>query len=108
MDVEQHVQGPLNRQSIFLTVTSTIESLVQDWDIDEPIGAQTRVVADLQFESIDLIQMVAALEQAFAIPGMSFVDLLIVDGRYVDDLTVGQITDGVAARVWSPGRSANR
>src|SRR5271166_2902365 len=99
MDVDQRVRGPLDRKAIVSTVISTIESLVQDWDIDEPIDAQTRVVADLQFESIDLIQMVAALEQAFAKPGVSFVDLLIVDGRYVDDLTVGQIADGVAARM---------
>lgn len=101
MDVDQRVRGPLDRKTILSTVISTIESLVQDWDIDEPIEAQTRVVADLEFESIDLIQMVAALEQAFAIPGMSFVDLLIVDGRYVEDLSVGQITDGVAARIAS-------
>lgn len=72
---------------------------MQDWDIEEPISSATRVVADLGFESIDLIQMVGALERAFRLHGMSLVDMLVVDGRYVDDLSVGQITDAVAVRL---------
>lgn len=81
------------------TVTATIETLMQDWDIDEPIRRETRVVADLGFESIDLIQMVAELERAFRLPGSSLVDMLVSGGRYVDDLSVGEIADVVAARV---------
>lgn len=72
---------------------------MQDWDIEEPIRPATRVVADLGFESIDLIQMVGALERAFRLNGMSLVDMLVVDGRYVDDLSIGQITDAVAVRL---------
>ena len=58
-------------------------------------------MADLGFESIDLIQMVGALERAFRLNGMSLVDMLVVDGRYVDDLSVGQIADAVAVRLWA-------
>jgi acyl carrier protein len=98
MNVRQETSGPWDREEALLTTISTIKTLVQDWEFDQPIDAQTRVVADLEFESIDLIQMVSALEQAFAIPGMSLVELLIVDGRYVDDLTIAQIADGICAR----------
>ena len=52
-------------QATMATVITTLEDLIRDLDIEEPIGPDTRVVADLGFESIDLIQMAAALEQAF-------------------------------------------
>ena len=93
---QDQVAGP---STTLATVTATIETLMQDWDIDEPIGRETRVVADLGFESIDLIQMVAELERAFRLPGASLVDMLVSGGRYVDDLSVGDIADVVAARV---------
>ena len=91
--------GDFSRQTILSTVIATLADLVQDWDLATPIEAETRLVADLGFESIDLIQMVAALEQAFGRPNLPFADLLIVDGRYVDDLTAGQISDFLTTRL---------
>ena len=88
-----------SRQTILATVIAAIEELVQDWDLATPVGPATRLVADLGFESIDLIQMVAALEQEFGRPNLPFAELLIVDGRYVDDLTVGQIADFLSSRL---------
>ena len=85
--------------TIMATVKSTLESLVQDWDIEEPIQSNTLVVADLGFESIDLIQMVAALERAFQLKGSSLVEMLVEDGRYVDDLSVEQIAAGIERRL---------
>lgn len=102
MSIEQDVRRPWSRDSVLRTVISTIENLVQDWDIDEPTKPTTRVVADLHFESIDLIQMIVALEKAFSVASMSLVDLLIVDGRYLDDLTIAEITEGVFVRITSP------
>ena len=87
------------------TVISTIEHLMQDWEVEEPIRPETRVVADLGFESIDLIQMIGALERAFRLHGISLVDMLVADGRYVDDLSIGQIADGIAHRI---GHSAEK
>jgi len=88
-----------SRQTILTSVIATIEQLVQDWDLGTPVGAATRLVADLGFESIDLIQMVAALEQEFGRPNLPFAELLIVAGRYVDDLSVGQIADFLSSRL---------
>jgi acyl carrier protein len=99
MQMQHEIPGVLSRQSILSTVTATIENLVQDWDLDQPIDADTRLVTDLGFESIDLIQMVAALEQEFGRPNVSFSELLVTDGRYVDDLTIQQIADALATRV---------
>ena len=99
MQVQPAMPSAFDRQSVLSRVTATLESLVQDWDLDASIVSETKLVADLGFESIDLIQMVAALEQEFARPHLPFAELLIVDGRYVDDLSVRQIADFLADRL---------
>lgn len=99
MNESQVARESSDRSATVATVITTIETLIQDWEVDEPIGPETRVVADLGFESIDLIQMVGALEQAFRPRRISLGDILVTDGRYVDDLSVGQIADGIAVRI---------
>ena len=92
-------QNLLERSAVLATVIMTLGELIQDLDIEEPIGPDTRVVADLGFESIDLIQMVAALEQAFRPRRISLVDMLVVDGRYRDDLRVTDIAEAIQMRI---------
>ena len=99
MNERQLAPDTYQHSATVATVVTTIEELMQDWDSEEPIEPETRVVADLGFESIDLIQMVAALEKAFRPHGISLVDLLVADGRYVDDLSIAQIADGIDTRI---------
>jgi acyl carrier protein len=99
MEYTQIVRNAIERSATSATVIAILEELVRDWEIEEPIGPDTRVVADLGFESIDLIQMVAALEQAFRPRRVSLVDMLVADGRYVDDLRVDEIVDGIDMRI---------
>ena len=73
---------------------------MQDWEVEEPIRLKTRVVADLGFESIDLIQMIGALERAFRLPSSALVDMLVDQGRYVDDLSIEQIAACIDNRIW--------
>jgi acyl carrier protein len=84
---------------VFETVISALEELMQDWEIEDPIRSDTRVVADLGFESIDLIQMISFLEKAFRLRSGSLVDILVIDGRYVDDLLVGEIAEIIGSRI---------
>ena len=99
MDDTRNARVAVDHGTIEKTVIATLDDLVQDWDIEEPIQGSTKVVADLGFESIDLIQMVAALERAFKLKGGSLVEMLVADGRYVDDLTVDQIVQRIENRV---------
>jgi acyl carrier protein len=99
MRVQCEMSGAHDYQAVLPRVTATLEALVQDWDLGAPIGPATHLVADLGFESIDLIQMVAALEEEFGRPNLPFADLLIVDGRYIDDLSVRQIAEFLTARL---------
>ena len=106
MDDTRNAQIAVDHATIEKTVVATLGDLVQDWDIEEPIQGSTKVVADLGFESIDLIQMVAALERAFKLKSGSLVEMLVADGRYVDDLTVDRIVERVEHRFASEKRQA--
>lgn len=77
-------------------LVALIADFTQDWD-DEPedgVGAQTLLLADLGFESIDIIQFIVAIEEDLdVISKVPFEALLMKEGRYVDDLSVGQIAE---------------
>jgi len=71
-----------------------LNDMTSDWDLDPSsgaIGATTRLVADLSFESIELVQLMVAIEQQFGIKNLPSEKLLVRDGRYVPDLTVAEI-----------------
>ncbi|WP_370308054.1 hypothetical protein [Sinimarinibacterium flocculans] len=65
------------------------------------MSRDTRLLADLGFESIDIIQLVVAIQEEIIRSKLSFDRLLMKDGRYVDDLSIGQIADYLAAN--APG-----
>lgn len=80
-------------------IVEALEDMTSDWDLDlaEGIGRETRLIRDLSFESVDIVELVVAIEQAYNQRNIPFEKLLMVDGRYVDDLSVGQVADFVAA-----------
>lgn len=82
----------LKRETTIGTVVAIVEDLTQDWglELEAPMGAQTKVVADLEFASVDIIQLCVALEQCYA-RRFGFQDLLMKDGSYVGDLSLGQL-----------------
>jgi acyl carrier protein len=80
-------------------IISLLRYFVEDWGVDHPVHPQTRLVADLEFESIDIIQLVVAIEQQFGRRNFRFDELLMKDGRYVDDLSVRQIASFVEAKL---------
>jgi acyl carrier protein len=76
-------------------IIEIVEDLTQDWglDLEEPISLETSLVSDLEFASVDVIQLCVAIEEYYNQSKMGFQDLLMVDGRYVDDLTVKQFAE---------------
>jgi acyl carrier protein len=85
-------------------VVTIIEDLIQDWglDLEEGIGGQTMLVSDLEFASVDIIQLCVALEQHFE-RKLGFQDLLMDGGSYVGDLSVSSIAQFVNTRLNSLG-----
>jgi acyl carrier protein len=90
----------LLRESVEGTVVAVVEDLIQDWglDLDGGVTATTRVVADLEFASVDIIQLCVALEECYG-RKFGFQSLLMHDGSYVGDLSVDQIAKFIAGRL---------
>ncbi|MCP6761112.1 MAG: phosphopantetheine-binding protein [Fischerella sp. CENA71] len=94
-----------NKQFLFMqvidlpiqsTIIEILKDIIQDWDLEaDEISLETQLVADLSFASIDIIHFVVAIEDHFK-QKFGFAQLLMQDGRYVDDLSVGQIVDFVS------------
>lgn len=82
-----------------------INEVTQDWDIDtdEAITAKTQLVEDLNFASLDFIRLVVAIEDHFE-EKLGFQDLLMQDGEYISDLTIGQLVTFVNQKLSTPNQ----
>jgi acyl carrier protein len=87
--------GRIDSQIITRDLAQILENMTSDWDseFDGGIGPETCLIADLGFESIDVVQLVVAIEEHFQHRDLPFGELLMADGRYVDDLSVGNIVN---------------
>ena len=99
--MEQQSVAAADQKQVTGVIVEILNDLTQDWglDLDQPIGNQTLLVADLEFTSVDVIQLCVAVEEHYSREKMGFQDLLMVDGRYIDDLEVGQVADFVSSRL---------
>jgi len=88
------------RDTTLATVIALVEDLTQDWGIErsERPGATTLLAGDLEFASVDIIQLCVALEECYD-RRFGFQDLLMKDGSYVGDLSLGQLSDFVEAQL---------
>jgi acyl carrier protein len=94
----------LRRETTEKTVIAIVKDLIQDWglSLDEDIDGRTMLVNDLEFASVDIIQLCVALDQNYD-RKFRFQDLLMEDGSYVGDLSVAQIAEFVETRLNNPG-----
>jgi acyl carrier protein len=83
----------LSKEKIFAEIARILEEMTSDWDIDFSGGIkpETRIIADLQFESIDVVQFIVQIETFFHRKDLPFEKLLMVDERYRDDFTVEEM-----------------
>lgn len=85
----------LSKDAVLSHVVDVVRDMVADWDLDhsEAIGPSTRLIEDLAFESIDIVQLVVAIEQKFQRKGLPFEKLFMREGDYVDEISVAEIVD---------------
>jgi len=97
----------LRKSTAIETVVAIVDDLTQDWglDVEAPTSAETRLVADREFASVDIIQLCVALEQCYE-RRFGFQDLLMKDGSYVGDLSLGRLASFVESRLNSEGSVA--
>jgi acyl carrier protein len=85
----------LNKADIESRVIAVLKEMTADWDleINGGIGPHVRLMRDLSFESIDVVQFVVSLEQNLNCKGIPFEKLFMRDGDYVEDLQVSEVID---------------
>ena len=83
----------VGREAVLQSIIHILEDMTADWDtaFDEPVGAETKLVADLAFESIDVVQFIVAIEEHFRRRGLPYEEFLMKDGRYVDEIKVDHV-----------------
>ncbi len=87
-------------ETIEKTLIEITKDLIQDWGV-EPEGGitgRTKLAADLEFASVDIIQLCVAIEQHYG-RKMGFQNLLMKDGSYVPDLSLTQMAQFVDSRM---------
>lgn len=84
-----------SREEIQSRVIAVLEDMTADWELDstEGIEPQTRLMEDLAFESIDVVQLVVAIEKEFDRKGLPFEKLFMHEGDYVDEILVKEVVD---------------
>lgn len=87
---------PLEKYAILGEVLKILEDMTSDWEMGfaGKIGSETRLVADLAFESLDVVQLAVAIEEHFKRSGLPFQKLFMrLDGGYVEDVRVSEVVD---------------
>jgi acyl carrier protein len=92
--------GTVTTEVVEKTLLEIVRDLIQDWGLclDDDIKGHTKLVADLEFASVDIIQLCVAIEQHYG-HKMGFQDLLMKDGSYVSDLSITQVADFLVDRL---------
>jgi acyl carrier protein len=90
-----------NRPAVEAKVIAVANETVEDWGLDLPAGVtrDTRLMEDLNFESIDIVQFAVGIERAFDRKGLPFEKLFMKDGAYVEDITIAEVTDFLCAEL---------
>lgn len=85
----------MDKETILRELTLILEDMTRDWELtfSGGIKPETCLIADLTFQSIDIVQLLVAIEEHFELRTMPFESLLMNDGRYVDELRVGQVVE---------------
>jgi acyl carrier protein len=84
-------QEPLfSEQKILNDLVKILQDMTADWDIDfnGSIGPETKLIEDLGFESIDVVQFIVAMEEHFQRRGLPWEDIFMMNGRYIDEIKV--------------------
>jgi acyl carrier protein len=92
------------RAEIFGTIVRLLSDLADNLGfdgLDGPIGEGTLLIGDLGLTSVEFIDLFVAIEKELG-RVVGFHDLLMVDGKYVADLSVRQLTEFVMKRLHEP------
>jgi acyl carrier protein len=86
---------PCEREAILRDLIGIIDGLIGDWEIgfSGSLGPETLLVSDLGLESIDVVGVIVAIEEHYQRQDLPFAELVMVDGHYVEDMSLGELAD---------------
>ncbi|MEM7199502.1 MAG: acyl carrier protein [Planctomycetota bacterium] len=89
-----------SKETVLQDLVTIVTDMTSDWDLDfgGKIDHSTRLMGDLAFESIDVVQFIVAIEEKYQRRDLPFESLLMTGGRYVDDLTLDKVADFLVAQ----------
>jgi acyl carrier protein len=90
----------LAESQIEATIIDLLKDMTQDWDLDlnEKISPETQIVEDLSFASVDIIHLIVSIEEYYK-QKLGFQELVMRNGRYIDDITVNEFVEFVSAKL---------
>lgn len=93
-----------DRDTIQSDTLQILRDMTSDWEMGfaGAIGPKTYLAADLALESIQLVQLVIALEEHFKRRALPFQQLFMSDDRRVDDLQVSELVDFLSIHLNNP------
>ena len=91
-------------ESIRQELVAILKDMTSDWEVDYDggIGPDTRLIADLAFESIDVVHLIVAIEERFQRNDLPFEKLLMDSGRYVDEIHVSEVLEFLSQHLREP------
>jgi acyl carrier protein len=88
-------------QRVLADVLELMSSMAEDWEYGGDISTETRVFADLGFESLDLVVLGTALQERHG--RLPFAEFLAQIGqREEPDVTIGELVAFVSDNVRNP------
>lgn len=84
---------------VFRVVEEILEEI--DAEFEDAVSSDVMLIADAGFSSIDFVQMTVMIEENLD-QKIGFQDMLMKDGQYVADLSVGQVVDFAVDRLNNP------
>ena len=89
----------LEETQIQSNIIEILKDITQEWGIDvDDINSETKLVEDLSFVSVDIIHLVVSIEEHFK-QKLGFNELLMQDGKYVDDLSIDKLASFVSRKL---------
>ena len=85
----------MNKQEHLDVSIKLLTDITSEWDtgFDGGITEASKLGDDLGLESIDIVYLLTAIEQHYERRDLPFDELLMVDGRHVDDISVSQVAE---------------
>jgi acyl carrier protein len=82
------------------TVIKLVEEMTEEWglELDSPIAPADKLIENLDFSSVDFVQLFVSIEDKFQ-KKLGFHDLLMVDGKYIDDLSITELVMFIANKL---------